>query len=77
MKLTDLFYSVTNKFREVENFIRYPFENLYRVGRRAAEDKIEQIELPVGKGKRNKKASTQELQAETSSAEAVHREPVR
>ncbi|HEY9709836.1 MAG TPA: substrate-binding domain-containing protein, partial [Oculatellaceae cyanobacterium] len=49
---------------------------LYRVGRRAAEDRIEQIEIPVGKGKRNQESLTQERQTEISSAGAVHREPV-
>ena len=77
MKLTDLIYSVRNNLRGAENFIRYPFENIYRIGRRAAEDKIEQIEIPLDKGDRNKNAPTQEGQAEISSREAMRREPVK
>lgn len=48
MKLTDLIYSASSYYRNVENFLRHPFEMLSQQGRRMAQDKLENIEVPTG-----------------------------
>lgn len=49
MRLADLVNSVGSNFREVANFIRYPFQNLSRIATRHAQQEYENVELPWGK----------------------------
>ncbi len=49
MRLADLVNSVGSNFREVANFIRYPFQNLSRIATRHAQNEYEKVELPWGK----------------------------
>jgi PBP superfamily domain len=49
VKLADLVNSVGSNFREVANFIRYPFQNLSRIGMRRAQEEYEKVEVPWGK----------------------------
>ena len=50
MKLRELVNSVGSSFREVTNFIRYPWQNISRIAMRRAQDEYEKIEVPLGKG---------------------------
>ncbi len=49
MRLADLVNSVGSNFREVANFVRYPFQNLSRIATRHAQNEYEKVELPWGK----------------------------
>jgi len=49
VRLADLVNSVGSNFREVANFIRYPFQNLSRIATRHAQKEYENVELPWGK----------------------------
>jgi len=49
VRLADLVNSVGSNFREVANFIRYPFQNLSRIATRHAQQEYENVELPWGK----------------------------
>jgi hypothetical protein len=49
VRLADLVNSVGSNFREVANFIRYPFQNLSRIATRHAQNEYEKVELPWGK----------------------------
>ncbi|NJK75292.1 MAG: hypothetical protein HC942_16175 [Microcoleus sp. SU_5_6] len=49
VRLADLVNSVGSNFREVANFIRYPFQNLSRIAMNRAQEKYEQAEIPFGK----------------------------
>jgi hypothetical protein len=49
VRLADLVNSVGSNFREVANFVRYPFQNLSRIATRHAQNEYEKVELPWGK----------------------------
>jgi hypothetical protein len=49
MKLTDLMVGAGSAFRDVANFIRYPFQVVSRNIERAVQDRIEQVEIPLEK----------------------------
>ncbi|MEG4534424.1 substrate-binding domain-containing protein [Microcoleus sp. D2_18a_D3] len=49
MRVADLLNSVGSNFREVANFIRYPFQNLSRIAMRRAQEEYEKAEIPIGK----------------------------
>ncbi|MEG4631862.1 substrate-binding domain-containing protein [Microcoleus sp. AR_TQ3_B6] len=61
MRLADLVNSVGSNFREVANFICYPFQNLSRIATRHAQKEYENVELPWGK-----KTETRENSVEQS-----------
>jgi len=61
VRLADLVNSVGSNFREVANFIRYPFQNLSRIATRHAQNEYENVELPWGK-----KTETRENSVEQS-----------
>jgi serine/threonine protein kinase len=61
VRLADLVNSVGSNFREVANFIRYPFQNLSRIATRHAQKEYENVELPWGK-----KTETRENSVEQS-----------
>lgn len=49
MKLADLVNLLGSNFRDVGNFIRYPFQNLSRITMRHAQEEYEKVEIPWGK----------------------------
>lgn len=49
MKLTDIAFRLSSYVREASNFIRHPGQILAQEGRRVAQDKLEQVEVPVGR----------------------------
>jgi hypothetical protein len=51
MKLTSVLYSASSYVRGVGNFIRHPFQVIGQQGRRVAQDKLEEAELPMGQGR--------------------------
>jgi len=61
VRLADLVNSVGSNFREVANFIRYPFQNLSRIATRHAQKEYENVEFPWGK-----KTETRENSVEQS-----------
>lgn len=48
MRLIELFYIVSGKFREAENLIRHPKEIFMQKGQRVAEEQLTAIEVPIG-----------------------------
>ncbi len=59
MKLSDLVNSVGSHFREVANFIRYPFQNLSRIAMRRAQEEYEKVEIPWDKKAENPENSVE------------------
>ena len=68
MRLADLINSFGSNFREVANFIRYPFQNLSRIATRHAQKEYENVEFPWGK-----KTETRENSVEQSNIPAERR----
>ena len=60
MKLADLVNSVGSNFREAANFIRYPFQNLSRMGMRHAQEEYQKVEIPWGKKTQTRENSVEE-----------------
>jgi ABC-type phosphate transport system substrate-binding protein/serine/threonine protein kinase len=48
VRLIELFYIVSGKFREAENLIRHPKEIFMQKGQRVAEEQLTAIEVPIG-----------------------------
>lgn len=51
MKLTDVIHAASSYYRGVLNFFNHPLDIVTQQGRRMVEDKIEEIDLPLGRGK--------------------------
>ncbi|MBD1909754.1 MULTISPECIES: hypothetical protein [unclassified Leptolyngbya] len=49
MKLTDIIFRLGHYYRGAENFIRHPVEILAQRGRREAQHRLEEIEIPMGR----------------------------
>jgi ABC-type phosphate transport system substrate-binding protein len=64
VKLTDILYSIFSQYRNVENFIRHPFEKVTQHGRRVAQDKLESFEVPIRKRDWRSPDVTQEQHSE-------------
>ena len=60
MKLADLVNTVGSNFREVGNFVRYPFQNFSRIAMRRAQDEYERVEIPWGKKAKTRESSVEE-----------------
>jgi hypothetical protein len=53
MKLTDLMVGAGSAFRDVANFVRYPFQIVSRNVERVVQNRIEQVEIPLEKRELN------------------------
>ncbi len=67
MKLTDITYRIGNVFRDATNFARYPFQIISQQIHNAAQNRLEQVEIPIpGQDSTRVESQTQSQQSGNS-----------